>query len=86
MKKGAVQATQSPEDGFVSNIFLVPRSEERWRLFLNLKALNQFVIHKHFKMEDICCVDPLNKGEYMCRLDLKDDTSQSRFTIHSGGS
>ena len=38
-----------------------------------MKDLNQFVIHEHFEMEDICCVkDHLNKGEYMCKLDLKD--------------
>ena len=71
--KGALQRLLSPqEEGFVSNIFLVPKSEGKWRLILNLKSLNQFVIHEHFKMEDIRCVrDLLNKGDYMCKLDLK---------------
>ena len=74
LKKGAIQDTRSPEEvGFVSNVFLVPKSEGKWRLILNLKALNQFVIYEHFKMEDIRCVkDLLNRGDYMCKLDLKD--------------
>ena len=73
MKKGAITASGAEEKGFVSNVFLVPKSEGRWRLILNLKALNQFVIHEHFKMEDIRCVkDLLNWGDYMCKLDLKD--------------
>ena len=73
LKKGAIQASTAKEVGFISNIFLVPKSEGKWRLILNLKALNQFVIHEHFKMEDIRCVeDLLNEGEFMCKLDLKD--------------
>ena len=74
LKKGAIQDTQSPEEeGFVSNVFLVPKSEGKWKLILNLKTFNQFVIYEHFKMEDIHCVkDLLNRGDYMCKLDLKD--------------
>ena len=70
--KGAIQESKTP-DGFISNIFLVPKSEGRWRLILNLKALNEFVLCKHFKMEDIRCVkDLITKGDHMCKLDLKD--------------
>ena len=74
LKKGAMQDTQSlEEERFVSNVFLVPKSEGKWRLILNLKALNHFVIYEHFKMEDIHCMkDLLNRGDYMCKLDLKD--------------
>ena len=74
LKKGAIRDAQSLEKvGFVNNVFLVPKSEGKWRLILNLKALNQFIIYEHFKMEDIRCVkDLLNRGDYMCKLDLKD--------------
>ena len=61
------------DDGFISNIFLVPKGKGKWRLILNLKALNLYTEHQHFKMEDIHCVkDLLNRGDYMCKLDLKD--------------
>ena len=60
-------------DGFVSNGFLVPKKEDKWRLILNLKALNTYTVCEHFKMEDIRSVkDLLVRGDYMCKLDLKD--------------
>ena len=72
MKKGAIQVSKE-QGGFISNIFLVPKDEERWRLILNLKSLNEFVAYEHFKMEDIRCVkDLLSRGDHMCKLDLKD--------------
>lgn len=70
-KQAIVQVASS--EGFVSNVFLVPKGGSRWRLILNLKALNVYTEHKHFKMEDIRGVkDLLSRGEYMCKLDLKD--------------
>ena len=70
--KGAVKQTPSNE-GFVSNVFLVPKSSGKWRLILNLKALNRYVRQEHFKTEDIRCVkDLLKQGDYMCKVDLKD--------------
>ena len=61
------------DDGFISNIFLLPKVKGKWRLILNFKALNVYTEHQHFKMEDIRCVkDLLNRGDYMCKLDLKD--------------
>ena len=83
LEKGAVQEAQTTVTGFVSNVFLVPKSKGKWRLILNLKALNKFVIHEHFKMEDIRCVkDLLNRGEHMCKLDLKD--APFRYIKHTG--
>ena len=71
-KKGAVTGVASDE-GFVSSIFVVPKSGGKWRLILNLKALNLYTEHMHFKMEDIRSVkDLLNRGDYMCKVDLKD--------------
>ena len=72
LEKGTVKQTLSNK-GFVSNVFLVPKSSGKWRLILNLKALNRHVRQEHFKMEDIRCVkDLLKQGEYMCKVDLKD--------------
>ena len=60
LQKGAIQETRS-QDGFISNIFTVPKSGGRFRLILNLKRLNEFVAYEHFKMEDIRCVKDLSK-------------------------
>ena len=62
LHKQAISRTVS-DDGFISNIFLVPKGRGKWRLILNLKALNLYTEHQHFKMEDIHCVkDLLNRG------------------------
>ena len=56
----------------------MPRKEDQWRLILNLKALNAYTIHEHFKMEVVRSVkDLLNRGDYMCKLDLKGCVSVS---------
>ena len=72
LEKEAISPAEAT-DGFISNVFLVPKKEDQWRLILNLKALNAYTIREHFKMEDICSVkDLLVRGDYMCKLDLKD--------------
>ena len=72
LSKGAIQQVQDGQ-GFTSNVFLVPKSGGKWRLILNLRALNAFLKYEHFKMEDIRMVkDILGEGEFMCKLDLKD--------------
>ena len=71
LDKGPIREV-NPGQGFV-NIFLVPKSGQRWRLILNLKLLNSYTVSEHFKMEDIRCVkDLLGKGDFMCKLDLRD--------------
>ena len=72
LDKGPIREA-NPGQGFVNNIFLVPKSGQRWRLILNLKLLNSYTVSGHFKMEDIRCVkDLLGKGDFMCKLDLRD--------------
>ena len=72
LEKQAISPAKAT-DGFVSNVFLVPKKEDQWRLILNLKVLNTFTVREHFKMEDIRSVkDLLVRGDYMCKLDLKD--------------
>ena len=46
LKKGAVQRS-GLGIGFTSNIFLIPKTGGRFRLILNLKALNNFVAYEH---------------------------------------
>uniref|UniRef100_H3A6A3 ribonuclease H n=1 Tax=Latimeria chalumnae TaxID=7897 RepID=H3A6A3_LATCH len=59
--------------GFVSSIFLVPKKDSGWRPVINLRALNNLILYRHFKMEGLHLLrDTLQLGEWMVRLDLKD--------------
>ena len=49
LAKGAVIETPLAQEGFVSQIFLVEKKEGGQRPVINLKALNTFVKHEHFK-------------------------------------
>ena len=73
LAKGAVIETPLAQDGFVSQIFLVEKKEGGQRPVINLKALNTFVKHKHFKMEGLHILPDLIQSEdWMIKLDLKD--------------
>ena len=44
IKKGAVEKVHThPEEGFHSNLFLVPQKDGGWRPVINLKLLNNFI-------------------------------------------
>ena len=62
-----LKAAMSPikmgmDDGFVSSIFLVPKKDGGHRPIINLKSLNNFVPHHHFKMEGIYMLKDLLKA------------------------
>ena len=61
------------EDGFLSSIFLVPKKDGAHRPIINLKRLNNFIPHHHFKMEGIHMLkDLLEQGDFMAKIHLKD--------------
>ena len=61
------------ENGFLSSIFLVPKKDGGHRPIINLKRLNNFIPHHHFKMEGIHMLkDLLRQGDLMAKIDLKD--------------
>lgn len=69
----AIEKCSASEDQFVSPVFLVPKPDGSHRFILNLKKLNLFLIKDHFKMENLrTALNIMNKGDFMCRLDLKD--------------
>lgn len=51
--KGVVSECNADPDQFISNIFLVPKTDGTKRLILNLKKLNEFIDTVHFKLEDL---------------------------------
>ena len=74
LEKGAIQEVRGDtQEGFFSRVFLVPKKDGQVRPVLNLRPLNQFLSHSHFKMEGMHVVrDLLQKNDWMTRIDLKD--------------
>ena len=59
--------------GYLSPIFLRERKENKHRLILNLKELNKFVLHHHFKMDTLkSALNMTRKGCFMASVDLTD--------------
>ena len=74
-QKGAVVQVQSKQDkGFFSTLFLVPKKVSgEMKPVVNLRPLNRFLPHVHFKMEGLNVVrDLIQENDWMCRIDLKD--------------
>ena len=58
-------------DGWVSNIFLMPKKTGGFRMILNLKQLNKFVKYTKFKMDHVDQVTKLLQPNFvMSSLDL----------------
>ena len=75
LSKGAIRPVLSgcSGDGFLSNLFAIPKKSGGFRVILNLKRLNQFLAYRHFKMEGLDCVKYLiERGDWMVKLDLQD--------------
>lgn len=70
---GAIQQCEPKNDQFISDIFLAPKANGGHRFILNLKHLNRFVAHSHFKMEDHrIAAKMIPKNGFMASIDLKE--------------
>ena len=73
LNKHAISWIGSTQEGFFSQMSLVPKRDGRQRPVINLKQLNQSVKTEHFKMEGIHVLrDLLKAGDWMAKIDLKD--------------
>ena len=73
LQKGVIKESQHEEGEFISPIFLVPKSEDSFRMILNLKRLNENMPYIHFKMETIKSILTLvTPNCYMAKVDIKD--------------
>lgn len=69
LRKGAI--TPSDGSGFISGFFVVPKSSGGWRPIVNVKGLNQFIPHQHFKMEGVNTVrHAVRQGDWLAKIDL----------------
>lgn len=74
IETGAVIEVEPCDGQFISRIFLVPKRDPgSYRLVINLKHLNEFVISPHFKIENYKHVESLIERDfYMATIDLVD--------------
>ena len=73
LKRGVIAEVGGMELGYLSPIFLREKKENRHRLTLNLKELNKFVPHHHFKMDTLkSTLNMTRKGCFMASIDLTD--------------
>ena len=71
--KVVIEPSKPCDGDFISSIFVRPKKDGSHRLILNLKALNEFVAHYHFKMDTFhAALKPMRPGCFMASVDLKD--------------
>ena len=73
LEKGAIRIVKELHGQFLSPLFLVEKKDAGYRPVVNLKKLNRNIPYVHFKMEGLSLLkELLSKGDYLCKLDLKD--------------
>ena len=74
LDKGVVVESAPSEGDFISPVFLrLKKNGIDYRMILNLKELNKFVVYQHFKMDSLKCVTSLmTQGCYMASVDTSD--------------
>ena len=72
LSEGAIVACFHEPHEFISNIFLVPKPNGKFRPVINLKQLNEFVVYEHFKQETFPFVlELVQKNDFFTNLDLR---------------
>lgn len=72
LRLNIIEKAEYHPDQIISPIFTVPKKDGSHRMILNLKALNEHVIYRHFKMENITRARELvTPGCYMASVDLE---------------
>ena len=74
LKKGVIVESAHSEGEFVSTIFLrLKKNGIDYRMILNLKELNNYVVYRHFKMDSLKSVtDLMTQGCFMASVDIRD--------------
>ena len=73
IKKDVVVQVALSNDLFVSNVFLRPKPDGKWRLIIDLSDLNVFVTKHHFKMDHLeDAVNLLFPEAWLASIDLRE--------------
>lgn len=58
---------------FVSNIFIRPKPNNKFRLIIDLSPLNAYIHKEHFKMDNLnSAIDLMSPNSFLASIDLKD--------------
>ncbi|MES9906572.1 MAG: reverse transcriptase domain-containing protein [Sedimenticola sp.] len=94
LNEGVIVPSQYESGQYVSNIFLVSKTNGKFRPVINLKQLNKHVHYEHFKQETFPFVlELIQKCDFLTSLDLKsayfsipiDKDSQKYLKFHWRG-
>ena len=70
-EKKAVHPVQQTEAHIVSPVFIVPKSGGGWRLIIDLRYLNLYIVPLHFKMEGLYILpNIISQGWLTVKLDI----------------
>ena len=69
----AVSVTEPSVNQIVSRVFIREKTSGGWRMIIDLKRLNKWIVHSHFKIEDKSYIKLLlDRNDFMISLDLRD--------------
>ena len=73
MDKGVLCLVKPTHGQWISNIFLRPKSNGKFRMILDLTLLNKHIAYEHFKMFSLkTALELLTEGAWMASADLTD--------------
>ena len=73
LAKGIVEVATPTRGQYISNVFLRPKPNGKHRLILDLSVLNESIVYRHFKMENLkTAIDLIQRGCFLASLDLSD--------------
>ena len=73
LDKNVIVEIEDVSECFVSNIFLRPKPDNKFRMIIDLSDLNKFVTHNHFKMDTLdTATELMFPGAWMASIDLKE--------------
>lgn len=73
LSRGIIIESHHESTEFISPVFLREKKNGSFRMILNLKEFNRFIVYHHFKMDNIeSCVHLMKPGCFMASIDLSD--------------
>ena len=70
---GVIKQCLRENGDFVSNVFVRPKKDGKYRMILNLKRVNSHMVYYHFKMDTLLsAVAMMRPNCFMASIDLKD--------------
>ena len=73
IEKQVLKYVEKEEGQWISNIFLRPKSNGKFRMILDLTELNKLIPYEHFKMFSLkTALDLIQEGDWMASADLSD--------------